>query len=654
MNPSTAASARNFLAEIFEPDGEPLSVGHIAIWNKASIQTALVEDPASAVSVLERPESQNVSYFGVCTRNRVDMLKRASKEGKPISKLVGDREELTGMPGLWVDIDIEASGHAKASLAPTLKAALDALARAVPLPPTITVKTGGGIHAYWLFSEGVVPFAKPGYANSREDLETLCRSFQAMVRDELQKQGWSDDQTWALPRVMRLPGGQNLSHGNPRNVTWEKTARRYSISELSTVIPADLKLVDIKEVSVHDDRIQFTIRELTTPERDDLLQFIEQVCDMDADFAAVWHRRRRGLPSQSEMDMSIATRLACGDTPAQRVVDALRVHRLDKDPGDTKANRSDYYLATLQRAFAADDANKRRDAALMQSDSVQADEIIGKALVASNDEGDRERGAGLLIKVAEDRGELRLTALAVVNEAFNLEGNNRITEIIRDRSLSGSTEVWRFVFGSGMRAIKGAQLMSCFAARTEVMLATQIIVPAFATKPGKPRQWDPVRKAIWVAATEYVNCSDTDKVMSSMVRFVEETVLSAPGRSHEPFSERWHEAAGRRESGLLWRSKSGADTGVLIRRTAWLDFLKYDPEGVSQKMDDGSNWSRYLETRAVGVDNVPCLGFSKPDGKRGAQRGYLRIHRVFIEEYGSAEVAAALDQRHAEAQSEDS
>ena len=71
-------------------------------------------------------------------------------------------------------------------------------------------------------------------------------------------------------------------------------------------------------------------------------------------------------------------------------------------------------------------------------------------------------------------------------------------------------------------------------------------------------------------------------------------------------------------------------------------------------MDDGSNWSRYLETRAVGVDNVPCLGFSKPDGKRGAQRGYLRIHRVFIEEYGSAEVAAALDQRHAEAQSEDS
>tara|TARA_R110002167_G_scaffold26380_7_gene90908 strand:- start:50 stop:2014 length:1965 start_codon:yes stop_codon:yes gene_type:complete len=653
MNPSTEDSARNFLAEIFEPDGEPLGVGHIAIWNKASIQTTLVEDPAAAVPILTRPESRNVSYFGVCTRNRVDMLKRASKDGKPISKLVGDRDELTGMPGLWVDIDVEASGHAKASLAPTLKSALDALDRAVPLKPTIVVKTGGGIHAYWLFSEGVIPFAKPGSTNSREDLETLCRSFQAMVRDELQKHGWSDDQTWALPRVMRLPGGQNLSHGDPRDVTWEKTGPRYAVDDLGAVIPADLKLVDIKEVSVHDDRLQFAIRDLTVHERDDLLQFIDQVCDMDADFDAVWRRKRRSLASQSEMDMSIATRLACGDTPAQRIVDALRMHRLDRDPSDAKANRSDYYLATLQRAFAADDANKRRDAALEKSDVVQADEEVGKALIASGDEGDRERGIELLSKVAEDRDELRLTALAVVNEAFGLEGSNRITEIIRDRSLSGNTEVWRLVFSSGMRAIKGVQLMSCFATRTEVMLATQVAVPAFATKPGKPRQWDPVRKAIWVAASEYKDGSDTDKVMSSMVRFIEETVLSAPGSSHEPFSERWHEAAGRRESGLLWRSKSGDDTGVLIRRTSWLDFLKYDPEGVSQKTDGGDNWSRYLETRAIGVESVACLGFTKPDGKRGAQRGYLRVHREFIEEYGSAEVAVALDQRHADAQSED-
>ena len=59
---------------------------------------------------------------------------------------------------------------------------------------------------------------------------------------------------------MRIPGGQNVSHGDPRPVTWEKTGPRYSVGDLQLVVPKGLKIVPAKEVEVHDDRIQFVIR----------------------------------------------------------------------------------------------------------------------------------------------------------------------------------------------------------------------------------------------------------------------------------------------------------------------------------------------------------------------------------------------------------
>tara|TARA_R110000737_G_scaffold190304_2_gene211996 strand:+ start:12837 stop:14801 length:1965 start_codon:yes stop_codon:yes gene_type:complete len=645
MNPSTTDSARNFLAEIFEPEGEPLTVGRIAVWNKVTHDTTLARDADDAAEIALRPENANVIYFGVCSRNPKAIKDRSVADGTPMKKIQGDRHELSGMPGLWVDIDSRSPGHAKASLAPTVDAALDALARAVPVKPTIIVRTGGGIHAYWLFSEGVIPFAKPGNSNSREDLEMLCRSFQAMVRDELQKSGWADDQTWALPRVMRLPGGQNVSHGTPyRDVTWDLVGPRYSVEDLQAVIPADLELVEPQKVHPRDDRMQFVISDLNPTTRKDIADWVLEICDIDGDFATVWNRKRRSLPSQSDMDMSIATRLACCDTPAQRIVDALRIHRLEGNPGDPKANRSDYYLMTLQKAYGASDQDRRREDTLTKAIEIADEAARGILLFKGGDPGHIEESKALLQSSTKASDDLRTEALAVVNESFGLKDHNRIVKVIRDRGLNGATELWRFVFASGsMRGIKGAQLMNCMAIRTEITLATNVMPEPFTTKPNKPRQWGSVLAAIGLAAQYFDEGTDKDRVCRSMIRHIEGLMFNGSEELAAPFSEAWHLDVAVKKTGLLWRSKSGLESGVLIRRGIWLDFLKYDPEGVSSSVETPSGWSTLLE-HSDGVEAVRGLGFTKECGKRGTARGYLRVTRRFIEEHGGDAVVEMLDE----------
>jgi hypothetical protein len=650
MNPSTPDIARNFLAEIFEPEGELLSVGSIAVWNKATTHTRLVSTPDDAAAVTLRPEGRNVSYFGVCTRDRNAMRKRSAETGKPLTMLAGERPELAGMPGLWVDVDVRASGHAKASLAPDVESAIAACERAIPLTPTIIVRTGGGIHAYWLFSEGVIPFAKPGNSNSREDLEMLCRSFQAMVRDELQKSGWSDDQTWALPRVMRIPGGMNVSHGDPRPVTWEKTGPRYSVADLQIVVPKGLKIVPAKEVEVHDDRIQFTIRDLDAASAVELDEFISEVCELDEEFAAVWHRKRRSLPSQSEMDMSISTRLACGDTPSQRIVDALRLHRLIGDPKDAKANRADYYLATLQRAFGACDQDRRRKDTLLAGERARSAMDRGRRLAQSDDKEEQQIAAVLIDTATKDMAKLRETALGVINEAFGLKDGYRIERIVRDRLTAGDREAWRLIFmDEQIRLVYGGQLMNCFKMRTEIFLATGEDVEPFTTKAGKPRQWAPIKKALTIAAEDIGSGDEPTQVIHAMIRYVERALLETE-KHDEPFSEPWNLVVEKGHAPVvLWKSKSG-ESGLLIQTARWVEALSFDPLAPTGPAGSVKGWVAYLSECVDDVERPQKVSFTRPDGSRGTRRGYLRIRRAFILKHGGVDVADTLDRAMAQAE----
>src|SRR4051812_35139099 len=60
--------------------------------------------------------------------------------------------ESAGIVGLWADIDVNGGPENKKNAAPTLEAAME-LASAV-LEPTLTITSGYGLQAWWLFEDG--------------------------------------------------------------------------------------------------------------------------------------------------------------------------------------------------------------------------------------------------------------------------------------------------------------------------------------------------------------------------------------------------------------------------------------------------------------------------------------------------------------------
>ena len=133
-----------------------------------------------------------------------------------------------------LDIDTE-RGHQDSGLCPDIDAALEILNNWVP--PTITVLTGGGIHAYWRFKS---PWIIDSDA-SRASCKQFHKRFQAVFREaDVNPHGYRIDETYDLARVLRLPGTFNWKSGEPRPVRIHEMNPRfeYLISDLQALLPA--------------------------------------------------------------------------------------------------------------------------------------------------------------------------------------------------------------------------------------------------------------------------------------------------------------------------------------------------------------------------------------------------------------------------------
>jgi len=79
------------------------------------------------------------------------------------------------------------------------------LADTFPVPPSIVVNSGGGLHLYWLLKE---PLPAQEY---RERIEALNRKLASVLAGDLQATD--------VCRLMRLPGTTNSKHGDQRVVS---------------------------------------------------------------------------------------------------------------------------------------------------------------------------------------------------------------------------------------------------------------------------------------------------------------------------------------------------------------------------------------------------------------------------------------------------
>jgi putative DNA primase/helicase len=120
-----------------------------------------------------------------------------------------EAERVMGIPGLWVDLDVEGPGHKPAAherLLPSKDAARDLL-YSLPLAPSLVVDSGHGLQAYWLFKE-LWLFDDD---TERQQAAGLVDAWQATIR--VKANGYKVDSIGDLARVLRIPGTVNHKPG---------------------------------------------------------------------------------------------------------------------------------------------------------------------------------------------------------------------------------------------------------------------------------------------------------------------------------------------------------------------------------------------------------------------------------------------------------
>jgi hypothetical protein len=273
--------------------------------------------------------------------------------------------EITAIPGLWLDIDVKGETHKKQNLPPTYADAKQLLAEMGP-PPSLVVNSGHGIHAWWLFKE-------PWVFESDEDRQraaTLSMAWSRTLKHRAKLRGWDADITGDLARVMRLPGVWNRK-GDPRfpvrTSIMDALAGRYEPDDLQPLVLPDEKVTE-KGPNL---AWAFILR----PDANPPPQKFMILSQIDPKFLLSYKHQRPDLQdnSASSMDLALATRAMMVGWTAQEIVDLLIAHRRDNKE-DLKL-RKDYYDKTLNAALQSKGMEERTETAeaLLRGEPVAPD-----------------------------------------------------------------------------------------------------------------------------------------------------------------------------------------------------------------------------------------------------------------------------------------
>lgn len=169
---------------------------------------------AAATRAATRAETSCV-WFGVATRR------------EHLTSGRGGSTDCHQIPGLWLDLDVAGPRHANATnLPPTVDDAWTLLGR-FEHPPSIVIDSGGGLQAWWLFTE---PHQLP-------DDQLLDRWHATWTRLGAEL-GWHVDNVFDPARIMRLPGTLNRKPGvEPAAVQLvSATELAYDVTNLAEIL----------------------------------------------------------------------------------------------------------------------------------------------------------------------------------------------------------------------------------------------------------------------------------------------------------------------------------------------------------------------------------------------------------------------------------
>ena len=316
-------------------DADQEIVCHGATWSRLNVYVGMG---------MSSPEAQKGRGQGDLSPNRRLLAAPAidKRSGNP-----GPQPSVHYIPAMWADVDYGDTGHKAGNnklYAPSLEAVLERLP-ALPLQPTIILRSGHGIQLFWLFNQLLDISGDRAKAADRQ------ARWIGVLRDIFQP--YDLDSVIDLTRVMRLPGFiNNKEPGNPILVHVTSDDGPLITPEAVDSLlppPPDRRRGRSGQGNASGRRPE----SLTVdPNAEPHPALFKASYEADLGFAWTWDGDRPDLNDQSSSgyDMALANIAAKLGWPEQEICD-LVVARRRKTDGKMKS--AEYYDLTVGKALEA-------------------------------------------------------------------------------------------------------------------------------------------------------------------------------------------------------------------------------------------------------------------------------------------------------------
>jgi hypothetical protein len=265
-------------------------------------------------------------------------------------------EEIASLCAVWADLDLKGEAHKGKALPGTVEDALSVLPK--DMPPTITVSTGNGVHAWWVFKEPLTFDT----GEERNDAVRVLNRWHTLIRLRCGARGWAYDRLSDLARVARVPGTLNMKDpANPKPVTIiASTDRRYELSDFEEYADdAGIPDEEARERAAREWSERFKDKPIVI---NHAARIPQEMLDAWMDpansdetpalrFRHTWNRQRHDLKDQSQSgyDLALADFGVMADLSDQQIVDLICHHRFLH--GKKQRTREDYFQRTLAKAW---------------------------------------------------------------------------------------------------------------------------------------------------------------------------------------------------------------------------------------------------------------------------------------------------------------
>ncbi len=118
----------------------------------------------------------------------------------------GQKEDISSLVAFYADCDVKGPAHKETRLPETSEELLGFIS-SLPIPASLAVDSGNGVHFYWLLK---APFLTDT-DELRDKAEAWIKGWERYINERaMRERGWRFDAVCDLPRMLRAPGTTNF------------------------------------------------------------------------------------------------------------------------------------------------------------------------------------------------------------------------------------------------------------------------------------------------------------------------------------------------------------------------------------------------------------------------------------------------------------